>query len=46
MDEFQRTRSVANREMKLWKKLWEIRAPGKMIFTLWWFGHDCLPSGG
>ena len=29
----------------MWKALWAIKAPGKMLITLWRFAHDCLPSG-
>jgi hypothetical protein len=32
-------------DSKLWKKLWESKAPGKMIITMWRFAHDCLPCG-
>jgi hypothetical protein len=32
-------------DSKLWKTLWSVKAPGKMIITLWHFSHDCLPSG-
>jgi hypothetical protein len=28
-----------------WKKLWAIKAPGKMKVNLWRLAHDCLPSG-
>jgi hypothetical protein len=30
---------------KLWKDLWKIQAPGKMLINLWRFVHNCLPSG-
>jgi hypothetical protein len=29
----------------LWRKLWAIKAPGKMKINFWRFAHDCLPSG-
>jgi hypothetical protein len=32
-------------ENLLWKKLWAIKAPGKMKINLWRFVHDYLPSG-
>jgi hypothetical protein len=31
--------------LKLWKKLWACKAPGKMKITAWRFAHDCLPCG-
>jgi hypothetical protein len=31
-------------EIKCWKKLWRIKAPDKMVITLWRFIHDCLPT--
>jgi hypothetical protein len=37
--------STAEDDSRLWKKLWAIKAPGKMKITLWRFIHDCLPSG-
>jgi hypothetical protein len=36
--------SGSNSEAASWKKLWGIKAPGKMIITLWRFTHDCLPT--
>jgi hypothetical protein len=36
--------TVADEE-RFWKKLWKIKAPGKMKITLWRLAHDCLPSG-
>jgi hypothetical protein len=32
-------------ESILWKKLWAIKAHGKMKINLWRFAHDSLPSG-
>jgi hypothetical protein len=37
--------SAAVDEERLWKKLWNVKAPGKVKITLWWLAHDCLPSG-
>ena len=31
-------------ECVFWKKLWAIKAPGKMKTNLWRMAHDCLPS--
>uniref|UniRef100_A0A8I6Z480 RNase H type-1 domain-containing protein n=1 Tax=Hordeum vulgare subsp. vulgare TaxID=112509 RepID=A0A8I6Z480_HORVV len=28
-----------------WNRLWAIKAPGKMLITIWRFAHDCLPTG-
>jgi hypothetical protein len=32
-------------DISVWKKLWAIKAPGKMKINMWRFIHDCLPSG-
>jgi hypothetical protein len=32
-------------ESKAWKKLWVIKAPGKMQITLWRFAHNYFASG-
>jgi hypothetical protein len=37
--------SITENDAQLWKKLWAIRAPGKMKINLWRFAHDCLPTG-
>jgi hypothetical protein len=37
--------SDTSTEEKLWKKLWKIKAPGKMKITLWRLAQECLPSG-
>jgi hypothetical protein len=37
--------SDATAESVMWKKLWNIKAPGKMKVTLWRMAHDCLPTG-
>jgi hypothetical protein len=29
----------------MWKKLWKIKAPRKMVITLWRMAHNCLPTG-
>jgi hypothetical protein len=39
------TSSDSDSDSNLWNKLWSIQAPGKMQITLWWFAHDCLPTG-
>jgi hypothetical protein len=52
MNEFIQSRSTTgcglgsdmSEEIKCWKKLWRIKAPGKMVITLWRFIHDCLPT--
>ena len=35
--------STTERDSKLWKKLWSVKAPGKMKITLWLLAPDCLP---
>lgn len=37
--------SELQENVHMWKKLWRINAPGKMLITLWRIVHDCLPSG-
>jgi hypothetical protein len=37
--------SGSESDAQFWKKLWAIRAPGKMKINLWRFAHDCLPTG-
>jgi hypothetical protein len=32
-------------EEKMWKKLWNIKAPGKMKITLWRLAQECILSG-
>jgi hypothetical protein len=36
--------SAVCEEERLWKKLWNVKAPGKMKITLWHLAHDCLPK--
>jgi hypothetical protein len=40
------TNSVIEADCIFWRKLWSIKAPGKMKINLWRFAHNCLLWAG